>query len=260
MMTLFCVAGCQPAQQADEPVAEPDAEQEMSAPPDSLALSWTIDTNEGTYGMPESIIYLNAGGLRFPVASGPGMQEMTPEQRERFRAPRGALAAAGYWAGLGVNVHITQENGMIRIRQAIWDEAVGAEAAYDYMEVAVISAADIVAAKDQPSSGPTWSGCFEGKHEVTTSTYDIIVDNRQVTADVQLVIADDRNGYYTSAGIAGGGQQIGSSLFVEQFITIEDDHQNNVEIWHVDNPANPKILIIDDREYRRCSPEQTPGT
>lgn len=249
------LSACAPPSTTEEANPAPEQVQEAPSPPDTLTLSWSIDTNEGTYGMPESIIYLNAGGLRFPIASGPGMREMSADQRERFKAPEGALAAAGYWAGFGVNLLVTQNEGTIRIQEAIWDEGGGAEAAHDYEDQAVITTTDILAAKDNPFSGPTWSGCFEGQHEVTTSTYGIIVENGQLTADVQLVIEDDRNAYYTSARIAGGGQQIGSHLFVEQYITIEDDNQNNVAIWHLDDPSDPQMLTVDERDFERCSPE-----
>lgn len=214
-----------------------------------------MDTSEGTYGMPETVIYLNAGGFRFPIASGPGMQDMSAEQRERFQAPEGALAAAGYWAGFGVNLLVTQEAGEIQILEAIWDEGAPAAAAYDYTTLATISASDITALRDGTDAWVSWAGCFEAHDQVTTSNYDIIVENSQVTADVDLVIADDRNAYYTSATISGGGQQIGPYLFVEQYITIENDNQNDVAIWHLDDASNPQVLTVRGEAFPRCSTE-----
>jgi len=254
-LLLVLLTGCaKPAGPGvDAAPSESSNAPETAPAPDPLVLSWTFQTNEGAYGMPETVIYLNAGGFRFPLASGPGMRDMTADQRLRFKAPEGALAAAGYWAGFGVNLLVTQEDGVIRVLRAIWDEGRPGEVASEYQELAAVSVSDILALRNGTDAWETWSGCFGGQHEVTTSTFDIMVENSQVTADVTLVIEDDRNAYHTSARMVGGGQQIGSYLFVERTISIENDTQNDVAIWQLDNASNPQVLTADGNTFARCT-------
>lgn len=235
---------------AEFPPAAASAQE--AARQDTIVLVWGIDTSEGAYGMPMSIINLRAGGVGLPVASGPGMREMTKEERVRFRAPDGALAAAGYWAGFGVNVLVTQENGWIRILKAIWDEGQDVSATWTYEEEASLAVTDILDYRENFISQAGWTACFEGQHEVTTYRYDIIAEQGMVTADIELVIEDERNAYYTSAKGTGGGTRIGNLLFMELYTTIEDDRQNSVEIWRVDNPTDPGQLHVDGRTFSVC--------
>ncbi len=212
-------------------------------------MSWSIDTNEGAYGMPMSVINLQAGGVRMPVASGPGMRDMTDDERTRFRAPEGALAAAGYYAGFGVNVLVIQADGIIRVLEAIWDEGTPVEATYDYTELASISVSEIRAFRENPFTQEAWSGCFEGQSDVTTSTFDIVSEQGMLTADVSYVIEDEQNAYFTSARGSGGGTQIGDILFMELYITIEDDNQNSVEIWE----RTPEGLRVEGTVFQPCA-------
>ncbi|MGB0649867.1 MAG: hypothetical protein ACPGQT_03035 [Rhodothermales bacterium] len=269
LAALICLSACEPSATttlsqtaAPEPAEESTSSaeglamsEEEAKSSDPLELSWTMDTNDGTYGMPETVIYLNADGYRFPIASGPGMRDMSEEQRERFKAPEGALAAAGYWAGFSVKLLVIQEAGQIAIQQAIWDEGAPTEQAHDYEEVARIAAADIAALKNGTGLMVNWSGCFAGQHDTSTSTFDVLVEQNQITTDVYILIADEQNAYYTSAQIVGAGVQVGATLFVEQYITIEDDNQNNVAIWHLDDASDPQTLTNGDQSFDRCSTE-----
>lgn len=239
-------APAQPVESAPAPVesAEPD--------PKPLELSWTISTTEGTY-IPESIIYLNAAGLRFPIASGPGMRDMTPQERERFRAPDKALAATGYGPGFRVNQIVMKEDGLIRIKEAIRDEGMPSETAYDYKELAAVRVHDIKTYTADPFYQADWSACFEGHQNGTTSTYEITVLGGNISTTVKMYIEDEQNAYFTVAQGSGGGTQIGSLLFVEIFLTIEDDNQNHVQIWSVDAEAPPTQLTVGQDVFKRCA-------
>ena len=246
LISALCLVGC--VSEAPEPgeadtagVVEPEARW-------TPEISWDIQTTPGTYDMPESIVFLIVDGVRIPVGDGPGLQEMTDEQRARFRVPAKAeWAAAGYFAGFGVNMIAEIKNDSILVSRTIWDEQADPALAWNYQLQAGVALKDIQLFNAADHSSQT--SCFEGLNGTTTSEFRYQVEEGRVSAEHNRTIADHDMGYFTSAQSKGEGVLVGNAIYVSLVTQIEYDVQKAVEIWTL----APDGLMYDSFIYSPCA-------
>jgi len=215
-------------------------------------MTWDIQTTPGTYDMPESIVFLEVEGLRIPVADGPGLNEMSLEQRDRFRVPETAeWSAAGYYAGFGVNVKAESRNDSLVVGRAIWDEQADPALGWTYAPQVSLAFSDLKQRVD--SGGKTLSACFSGINGTTTSTFQLQVKNGSAHGEHSRTIEDHDMGYFTSAQSVGDGTMVGNVVYLSLVTQIEYDVQKAVEIWTL----TPDGLLYEDFVYPSCPKGET---
>ena len=89
--------------------------------------------------------------------------------------------------------------------------------------------------------------CYRFQSDTTTATLRLETTGSQVRGEVEAVIQDAANSYFSSYSQHFTGQRDGQDLRVEIVTEIEDDIQNANQVWHLEGQE----LTADGNRFRK---------